>query len=130
MAIAIAARADGFTLGIDLEEWGPRPVDIARRVLVDGELRAIGALPEADRWQGLMLRFSLKEAVYKALDPFVERYIAFSEASVEPHEDGSARIELSLRGAEGPFALSAAWFVRDGHVVSIVRACRSAPIAL
>lgn len=127
MAIAIAAPAGGFTLGVDLEESSPRPVDIARRVLVDEELEALNRFPEPERWRGLMLRFSLKEAVYKALDPFVERYIAFSEASVDPRDDGSAAIVMNLRGGEGPFALSASWFLRDAYIISVVRACRSAP---
>jgi hypothetical protein len=41
-----------------------------------------------------MLRFSIKEAVYKALNPVLHRYISFLEVEVEPNLDGSADIKF------------------------------------
>lgn len=41
-----------------------------------------------------MLRFSMKEAVYKALNPILERYISFLEVEVQPNIDGSADIRV------------------------------------
>lgn len=125
LAIAIAAPSDGATLGIDLERGEQRPVDITHRILVEEELHDLQRMPPGDRWRAVMIRFSLKEAVYKALDPFVGRYIAFSEASVRVEPTGAVSVQLSLRGGEGPFALSA-WFAEHaGYIVSVVRACRT-----
>ena len=48
-----------------------------------------------------MLRFSIKEAVYKALNPVLQRYISFLEVEVEPNLDGSADIKfLSSNSAQ------------------------------
>jgi 4'-phosphopantetheinyl transferase EntD len=58
------------------------------------------------------LRFSLKEALFKALFPFVGRRVAFLEAEVRPRADGSCAARLtglpSAMGAGQPAAAAAA----------------------
>jgi 4'-phosphopantetheinyl transferase EntD len=70
------------------------------------------------------VRFSAKEAVYKAVDPFVRRYVAFSEAYVAPNEDGSAVARLTLRPDEPRFVVDVRWLRRDGLVLTTARVSR------
>ncbi len=125
LAVALVDESTTDTLGVDLEELDrPRP-KIARMVLRVEERAAVDALPEELRWQAILLRFSIKEAIFKALDPHAQRYIGFQEALVEPRDDGSAIISLNLAGGEGPFRMDAWWSILDDHVLATVRASRS-----
>lgn len=97
-AIALAARDEGWTLGVDIEKRAPTSTNIARRVLTESELAEISVLarsggpagPGGGEGPGLayklavVRRFSIKEAVYKAIDPFVHRYVGFREVTVQP----------------------------------------------
>ena len=122
MAVALVDAPDDGTVGIDLEELDrPRPV-IAKLVLRPEERAVIEALPEADRWQAIVLRFSIKEAIFKALDPYVQRYIGFREARVEPRDDGGAKVSLLLEQGEGPFEIDARWWIEHEHVFTTLRA--------
>lgn len=76
-----AARLGPGTLGIDLEDLDrPRP-GVEGRALTPGERAALPPDPEA-RWRSVLRTFAVKEAVYKALHPLVDRYIAFDEVEV------------------------------------------------
>lgn len=44
-----------------------------------------------------MLRFSLKEAFYKAIHPLICQYVGFQEAEVIPHADGTATVNWNLK---------------------------------
>lgn len=122
LAAAIVAPSDAGTLGLDLELAEPARPKIARLVLTPEERRVVDALPEPDRWPAIITRFSVKECIFKALDPYAQRYIGFHEASVDVHDDGSTTIALSLKYGEGPFALEGQWLRRDGWIVTTVRA--------
>jgi 4'-phosphopantetheinyl transferase EntD len=67
------------------------------------------------------VRFSAKEAIYKALDPFVRRYVAFEEVQVSPRPGGDADVVATLRPAEGPFVIAATWRVLEGLVLTTAR---------
>ena len=103
VAVALVGEpGTAHRVGVDVEIDRPLRFDIARRVLTDLELERLSALPE-DRRSGFVLRrFSTKEAIYKAIDPFVQRYVAFREVSVIECERGF-RVDLHL---EPPFGLS------------------------
>jgi 4'-phosphopantetheinyl transferase EntD len=81
----------------------------------------VGLLPEGRDWVDTIVRFALKEAVYKALAPGLGRYIGFEEAAAWPAPDGVDRVELHLSGGEGPFAVEArhAWI--GSRVLASVR---------
>lgn len=122
LAVALVEASTTETVGIDLEELDrPRP-QIAKLVLRPEERAAVDALPEAERWQAILLRFSVKETIFKALDPHVQRYIGFQEARVEPREDGTAVLSLMLERGEGPFELDARWSIVERHVLATLRA--------
>ena len=121
LAVALTARANHGGLGVDLEDLLPRREGIAERVLLPEEVEAVRALPEERQWVATVLRFSFKEAIYKALNPLVQRYIGFEEALVEPDTDQTARIELRLTKGEGPFRLEGRYLWLKGRVVTMVR---------
>ena len=78
--------------------------------------------PEA-RWRAVVMRFSIKESMYKAVDPFVQRYVGFHEAEVELGPPPRAHFQLA-RG-EGPFAVEATWTETGGLFVTTARVRRA-----
>ncbi len=124
IAIALGACDDGWTVGIDLEVLGPRRVDISERILTRAELATLAATtPTGEaRDRAVLLAFALKEAVYKAIDPHLRRYVGFQEVQVWPSPDGTARIDPLTDW--GGLALEATWLERDGNLVCTARARR------
>jgi enterobactin synthetase component D len=105
LALALAARAaePRRTLGVDLELVRPLRVDIAGRILTTAELAALAGLSGEARDREVLRRFAAKEAIYKALDPWLGRYVEFKEATVTHGADGAMTAALSLPAADGPF---------------------------
>ena len=106
VAVALCARAASprATIGIDVEDLRPLRTDIASRVLTSDELAILPADGPA-RDAAVLLAFSAKEAIYKALDPWVHRFVGFQEASVARAADGTLAARLALAGGEGPFSV-------------------------
>jgi len=121
LALALVARDSHGTLGVDLEDYAPPRMGIIDRILVEEEQRTVEALAEDRRWIAVLLRFSIKEAIYKALDPFVHRYVDFHEAVVTPDLHGWADVELRLKNGEGPFDVEARYEWLHGRIVTSVR---------
>ena len=94
--VAAAVRYNGGTVGIDVETLETPRWRIARRVLTPQELDAVWSLPEGERWQAIVLRFSLKEAVYKAADPWIEEQLGFKDVSVQPLSNGDVAVGHTL----------------------------------
>jgi 4'-phosphopantetheinyl transferase EntD len=122
LAAAIVAKGHSGTVGLDLEQVAPARPKIARLVLTPEECCSVDAMPESTRWPSIITRFSVKESIFKALDPYVHRYIGFHEASVVLHDDGTTTISLSLKHAEGPFVVDGQWLWRGDWIVTTVRA--------
>ncbi len=121
LAVALVAREPGGArIGVDVEGDRPRPIDISRKVLTQGELLEVAHLAHAERQHEVLLRFSAKEAIYKALDPFVRRYVGFHEVSVTPHPDGTAAVRPTL-AEKASFAIDARWRVVEGAVLTTAR---------
>lgn len=121
LAVGMASQAVHGRVGVDLEDYAPARPGIASQVLSEAEQAAIAELPENRRWIALLVRFSIKESVYKALDPYVQRYVGFLEAEVEPDLQGSARVELKLANGEGPFQVDARYEWLYGRLLTSVR---------
>jgi 4'-phosphopantetheinyl transferase EntD len=90
-------------------------------VLTPTEQEMVNRLPEERRWIAILLRFSIKEAIYKALAPRLERYIDFDEAEVLPRLDGTAAVNLRLREGPTPEEIEARYLWLDEHVLCTTR---------
>ena len=70
----------------------------------------------------VMLRFSLKESVYKAMHPLICQYVGFQEAEIAPLANGTAQVTLNLTsGAHeqlGIVVQSASWKKFDGFFLT------------
>ncbi len=116
LAAALIARDQGACVGLDLEAAVAPRLDIARRVLT---AREQAALP--DRGRAVTLRFAIKEAIYKAVDPFVRRYVGFTEVELDVRDDGSCTVTSELG-----LAIDAAWREHDGHWIATATASDAA----
>ncbi len=121
MAVALVARHEHGSLGVDLEDLSPAREGIESRVLRPEEVEGVSALPPDRRWISTLLRFSIKEAIYKALAPRHRRYIDFKEAAVFPGIDGHARVELHLESGPKPAVIEARYTWLRRSVLSTVR---------
>jgi 4'-phosphopantetheinyl transferase EntD len=121
LAVALVAPDAGATLGVDVEADVQSRVDISHHVLTEAELREVDGLDPSARTGAILLRFSAKEAVYKALDPFVRRFVGFHEVILWPLGDGTARVEPHLAAQEGPFAIEVTWMRIDGYLLTTAR---------
>lgn len=110
LAVALVARDEGWTIGVDLEEEGARGyLHLARRILTEREQQQLAALAPAGRERELLLRFSGKEAVYKAIDPFEQRYVGFHEVELETRPGGDFAVHLLLTSQGTPLTVEAGW---------------------
>ncbi|MBN1336211.1 MAG: 4'-phosphopantetheinyl transferase superfamily protein [Deltaproteobacteria bacterium] len=121
LAVGMAARSAGGTLGVDLEDVMPTRLHVAPVVLRPEEIDLVRHLSPERRWLSMLVRFSIKEALYKALFPHLSRFVGFQEAFVVLAPNGSARVQLSLEGQEGPFRVEARYHWLPGRVLSSVR---------
>jgi enterobactin synthetase component D len=120
-AIALVAHESVARLGVDIEDDVVRSLDISRRVLRADELAALASLAPEALAREVLLRFSAKEALYKALDPFVQRYVGFHEVSVSPEAGGTARVALHFSDGGAPFAAEVRWIRRESLVITTAR---------
>jgi phosphopantetheine--protein transferase-like protein len=133
LAVALAAHSEGgVCVGVDIEPipnivssssepgWDRRP-DISNRVMTPQELTALAGVPTERRRREIILHFSIKEALYKAINPLIGRYVSFQEAIVLPHVDGHVEVTLALCQKEGPFSAEARWSEIDGHLLTTAR---------
>jgi 4'-phosphopantetheinyl transferase EntD len=121
LAVALVDSVERGRVGVDVEDLEPARPDIVRLVLRDGERGLVESVAPEQKWFETVLRFSTKEAIYKALDPYVNRYVAFHEAEVVPQPDGTCAVTLSLVKGEGPFEIDAAWERWTDFVLTYVR---------
>jgi 4'-phosphopantetheinyl transferase EntD len=132
IAVALCARAaePRATVGVDVEDLRPLRTDIAPRVLTPDELAVIPAGgPERDA--AVLLRFSAKEAIYKALDPWVHRFVGFDEAIVARAEGGALTARLALTRGDGPFSveLHDARLANEAGLILVAARVRAADVA-
>jgi 4'-phosphopantetheinyl transferase EntD len=135
LAVGLAARRENdASIGVDLEISPPafasaqevqvRP-DVRTRVLTKDELDRLEHVPEESRRRTVILHFSLKEALYKAIDPLVGRHVAFHEASMTPLPDGSASVAFALSVNDGSFVATAFWTEVEDHFLTTARVRRT-----
>ena len=141
VAAVIALPPDGLTyagesddspsppqraVGVDVEGTGrvlsPR---VALRCLHDDERRSLDDAPSGlAASEELLLRFSMKEALYKALHPLVRQTIRWHSVQILPQADGSCTVRPGgLEEQVGAtLDVEASWQVREGYYVTTARA--------
>lgn len=117
-AAALVAPAEAGFIGVDLEVAAPARMPIERRILTPQERDRITDPRE------VTLHFAIKEAIYKAVDPIVRRYVGFTEVDLVIDPGGACGITLVDPGAL-PVVVEAAWQERDGYWLATARARRS-----
>ena len=108
----VAPAGQGF-VGVDIELAGPSRLPIEKRILTPNEQTRVSG-------REVTLYFSIKEAIYKAIDPIVRRYVGFTEVELDVRPDGSVGVTV-LDLAKLPVAIEAAWQERDGHWLATAR---------
>lgn len=112
LAVALVAEVNPAfqTVGVDVECKTPARPDIGGRILTEFEQK--GLLGGEQDWPLVLASFSLKESIYKAVDPILQRYAGFLEAELTgtprswPTEGGHfVNARLSPRGDEPEFEL-------------------------
>jgi 4'-phosphopantetheinyl transferase EntD len=120
-AAAIAARATGddARIGVDLEHALEPRQPIERRVMTERERATL------DDRRVVTLYFAIKEAIYKAVDPFVRRYVGFGEVEldVDLAAPGACAVRV-IDPARLPVAIAAWWCERDGYWLATARATK------
>jgi enterobactin synthetase component D len=121
LAVGLASRECGWTVGVDVEQRQMGRQDITGRVLTEAECAGLGGLDAEARGRAVMLRFSLKESIYKAIDPHVRRYVGFHEVDLVVLPDGRALVDAHLVRAER-LEVEGWWSVAQDHVLTAARA--------
>jgi 4'-phosphopantetheinyl transferase EntD len=121
LAVGLAGRECGWTVGVDVEQRQMGKQDITRYVLTEAERAELAGLEPGARDQAVMVRFSLKESIYKAIDPHVRRFVGFHEVDVLLLPDGRAQVEPHLQRGE-LLDIQGWWSVAQDHVLTTARA--------
>lgn len=94
--VGLASVCSGY-VGVDLERRTNKASTILmRRILSAEEQATCGKLPSISMEEEILLRFSFKEAIFKALHPYLLRPIGFQEVEVYPSSDKSAALKFKL----------------------------------
>ena len=121
IAFSLVARSNFGSLGVDYEPLEPSRIQVAKKVLLPEEMAEVEALEEENRWNSILIRFCLKEAIYKSLAPKLQRYIGFDEAKVTPNIDGSVVLRLQLKDSAAPYRIEGRFRWIDQGVLATVR---------
>ena len=135
VAVAIVGRAEDGTLGIDVEAVDRFRARIEGLVLTTQERGAIGDMEGVERARAVLLRFSAKEALYKALHRQIARDLSFLDAHVHPRatrtDSGTGgllgeelHVDVEWETGEGPFVVHGRFGWESFGLLTSVRASR------
>lgn len=109
LAVGVARVDSVGRIGVDIEHtYNKAASRLWGRILTKNEQSQLGTLPGVSLEEEVLLRFSLKEAGYKAIHPFLKRSVDFSEVEVNPLSDGTANVNFFLHSGE-TFSYKACW---------------------
>lgn len=103
LAVGFVAAGGDYAVGVDIEKSQNKATDrLFNRILTSNEQRRIGTLVDANvpAEEEVMLLFSFKEAIYKAIHPTLLRPIGFQEVEVLPLRDGTCQFQFVLQSHE------------------------------
>ncbi|MFH1176660.1 MAG: 4'-phosphopantetheinyl transferase superfamily protein [Acidobacteriota bacterium] len=116
LAVAIMAPGE-HGLGIDVEETRRARPGIAQRVLCPDEVAALSSPGEEARALQILIHFSIKEALYKAVHPLLRRPLNFRDFALQATGPGAVTVEARLPEA-GRLELAAWYLLLDDHVLA------------
>lgn len=121
--VAVArAGTDGLLgLGIDAERVNPMSDGVVERVLTTTEQSLVN--DSGDAVANAVLRFSAKEAVYKAIFPQVKRFVGFLEVEIvlrEPGIFGASFVSSQLMRELDATRLKGRYWVGSGLCITAV----------
>ena len=109
IAVGVAAVDCSGRIGVDIERTHNKSsLLLSRRLLTQREQDNLGNLPGISPEEEVLLRFSFKESIFKAIHPFLRRPVSFTEVEVDPRSDGTASINFILASGE-TFKYETAW---------------------
>jgi 4'-phosphopantetheinyl transferase EntD len=127
VAPTLATDIERATLGIDVEERAHlrrNQRDIAVRILTTNELHMLPTDAHT-RADAVLLFFAMKEAIYKAIDPYVHRHVRFQEVELAGHDEltndiGSGDVTLHLAEfAQQAPTVSVHWWKSEHHLFAV-----------
>jgi 4'-phosphopantetheinyl transferase EntD len=95
---AVTSSDDYSSVGIDIEETGRLEYGDCERFMCSAELDHLAAIEPQSRNQMLTIVFSLKEAVYKCLNPVFGKWIDYEDAAVDIASAADGRINIAVAG--------------------------------
>ena len=119
--MAIVCKKSHGSVGLDFEVLGRDRRGVAEKILCPDEMEKVRSLPDEQQWGATLVRFALKEAIYKSLAPRLQRYIAFDEASIIEFQNGHALIDLRLKSGDGPKSIEALYEWMPEGLIATVR---------
>jgi enterobactin synthetase component D len=94
---------------------------VSGRVLTADEIADLAGLDQHQRALIVIQVFAIKEAIYKAIDPFMRRYVGFREVSARSRPDGSVDVAVPARWG---LQVEARWRAYDEFWIATARARR------
>ena len=126
LGVGVAIIDSSGRVGCDIERCtNSNAAMLAKRVLTDNERKSLGPIVDTDNnsevmmscdvqsiEEDIMLRFSFKEAVFKAIHPYLARQVDFDEVEVYPKAGGKAEVFFKFRkNLESEFlSCNATWY--------------------
>jgi 4'-phosphopantetheinyl transferase EntD len=101
IAVGVAAIDVVGRIGVDMERTSNKSSKLlSSRLLTQKEQDSLGRIPGVSADEEVLLIFSFKESVFKAVHPYLKRSVGFREVEIEPKEDGTAVIIFLLESGE------------------------------
>jgi 4'-phosphopantetheinyl transferase EntD len=101
IAVGVAAIDVVGKIGVDIERTSNKSSKLlSSRLLTQKEQDNLGSIPGISADEEVLLIFSFKESVFKAVHPYLKRSVGFREVEIEPKEDGTAVIVFLLESGE------------------------------
>jgi 4'-phosphopantetheinyl transferase EntD len=128
ICVALAAVDEGARIGVDLERVARVRPGLERKILVDEELARIAPLAGEERDRHVLAHFAVKEAIYKAIDPYLRRYVGFHEAVLDfdLSRGGDVAVRLALAKGERAPVVRAMLSIVDDRVLATAKATATA----
>ena len=135
LGVGIAVIDSQGRVGCDIERcFNPNAHMLSTRVLTEAERETLSHIHDSNAGkevnvdkgsavsflvnsieEDVMLRFSFKEAIFKAIHPYLARSVDFDEVEVFPQKTGRAEVRLKLKQEESSLLTEASWY-RYQHV--------------